>query len=177
MHGRHDQPYAVDVAAHRIGHNHSDQGPVQWQTPHNHDHAHEHHLPRSDEFRDLDLVERAFIQGFANATDPTSFLRLAGVAFSGVSGDGSVLRLLRVEQNQTTDIGSVTPHLGGESFRYDPLPAKLVSQRDRLALVYFDGHATVRLNLAEAQALEPLVSEGEFVPGSPPEGLPGANAE
>ena len=159
MHGRHDQLHASMSGTNGIGHNHADQGPAQWQTPHTHDQPHEHDTLQADEFRDLDLVERAFIQGFTNASDPTSFLRLAGVPFSGISADGSILRLLRVKQDRSTDIGSLTPHFGGESFRYDPLPAKLVSQREKLALVYFDGVGTVEVSLAEAKALKPIESE------------------
>ena len=58
--------------------------------------------------------------------------------------------------NQTTDIGALTPHLGGTGHRYDPLPAKMTSRRERLALVYFDGAAAVALSLAEAKALTNL---------------------
>ena len=38
-----------------------------------------------------------------------------------------------------TDVGRMMPHLGGTSFRYDPLPGKLVTHRERLRFVYFDG--------------------------------------
>ncbi|EAU40003.1 hypothetical protein FP2506_02140 [Fulvimarina pelagi HTCC2506] len=51
------------------------------------------------------------------------------------------------------DIGSLTPHLGGEAFRYDPLPAQLVEKRNRLAFVNFDGDATRTLTFEEARAL------------------------
>lgn len=157
MHGRHDQLHAAVSGANHIGHNHSRDEAVQWQTPHtHHHHHHDDETPVCDEYRDMDLVERAFIQGFTSAPDPTSFLRLAGVPFCGRRGDGTTLRLLRVEQAQSTDIGSVTPHLGGGTFRYDPLPAKLVSRRDRLNFIYFDGEQAVDLNLADARALEPL---------------------
>ncbi len=102
---------------------------------------------------DLDLVETAFVDAFPRAPDPTSFLRLAGVPFVGESSEGKRLSLLRVEVSQTTDIGALTPHLGGTGHRYDPLPAKMTSQRQKLALVYFDGTAAVSLSLAEARAL------------------------
>ena len=59
--------------------------------------------------------------------------------------------LLRVETEVVTDVGSVTPHLGGGSFRYDPLPAKLVSRRRRLRFVYFDGKSLRRLSYAEVR--------------------------
>lgn len=131
---------------------HNSRATRQWQTPHlpeshTNDHAHEHAEP------DLDLVETAFLQSFPTAPDPTSFLRLAGVPFTGTAADGRTLRLLRVEANQTTDVGTLTPHLGGDGHRYDPLPAKLSSRRQTLAFAYFDGDTVVRLSLTEAKAL------------------------
>jgi len=46
------------------------------------------------------------------------------------------------------------PHLGGGSFRYDPLPAKITSRRRRLRFVYFDGSGLRRLALGEVRMLE-----------------------
>jgi len=137
---------------HGVGHN--GHGAAQWQTP---------HLPPGQAAPeagplepDLDLVEAAFTEAFPGAPDPTSFLRLAGVPFTGKGRDGVVLSLLRVEANAATDIGTLTPHLGGASFRYDPLPAAMTSRRKSLAFVYFDGGGLVRLSLAEAKALTPV---------------------
>ena len=152
MRGRHDHLHACLAGTDGMGHNWESLEAAQWQTPHvthDHDHSPEIH----DEYRDLDLVERAFIQGFSAASDPTSFLRLTGVPFEGTTKDGVGLKLLRVEQSQSTDIGSITPHLGGKTFRYDPLPQKLVSQRNELAFIYFDGRQTVCLDLQEAKSL------------------------
>ena len=81
-----------------------------------------------------------------------SFLRLAGVPFEGLDVTGRHLCLLRVELDQVTDMGAVTPHLGGGSW-FDPLPAKLVSRRRRLRLVYHDGGTLVQLTLPEAKSL------------------------
>ncbi len=136
-----------------MGHN----GPrpaAQWQTPHL---TAGQAAPESGPVEpDLDLVETAFLDAFPACPDPTSFLRLAGVPFTGKGKDGVVLSLLRVEANAATDIGTLTPHLGGASFRYDPLPAQMTSRRKSLAFVYFDGGGLVRLTLAEAKALTPL---------------------
>jgi hypothetical protein len=109
---------------------------AQWQTPHLDPHETE---PHSHGEADLDQVEAAFIEGFLAASDPTSFLRLAGIPFATTSADGATLRLLRVETEVVADVGAITPHLGGGSFRYDPLPTRLVSRRRRLRFVYFDG--------------------------------------
>jgi hypothetical protein len=133
------------------GHNHPrDHRPtVQWQTP---------HLPAQSQTEsrelDLDLVERAFVEGFAASSDPTSFLRLAHVPFEGTATDGKRLVLLRVESEAVADVGSVSPHVGGASFRYDVLSGRMVSRRDRLRLVYFDGAQVRSLSLAEAKGLD-----------------------
>jgi hypothetical protein len=146
MHDHHDAPGP--------GHNHGPQRTVQWQVPHR-PHAPEAPPPDQPE-PNFDLVEAAFAEGFATASDPTSFLRLAGVPFEGSDSAGTRLCLLRVELDQVADIGAINPHLGGGSFRYDPLPARLISRRRRLRLVYHDGQSVRGLSLGEARRLSPL---------------------
>ena len=137
-----------------IGHNRPGEPrrPVQWQTPHR-DTAPEVAAGRPGAEPDLDLVEAAFVEGFLGASDVTSFLRLARVPFEATAPDGAKLALLRVEVDSVADVGSITPHLGGASFRYDPLPARMVSRRKRLRLVYFDGQQPRMLDLAQALSL------------------------
>jgi hypothetical protein len=161
MHGGHDHHHhqnggggSPGVARAGLGHNRPGDAkrPLQWQTPHRPDAPAEQEQATRAE-TDLDLVEAAFVDGFLTAADPTSFLRLARVPFEGTAADGAKLALLRVEIDSVADVGSVTPHLGGETFRYDPLPARMVSRRKRLRLVYFDGKKPRLLGLAEALAL------------------------
>jgi hypothetical protein len=134
------------------GHNHAaPRNAAQWQTPHlPHGQAHEAAPPGEP---DLDLVEAAFVEGFNTASDPTSFLRLACVPFDATAADGVRLVLLRIEAEQVTDVGCVTPHLGGTSFRYDPLPATLVGRRRRLRFIYRDAEGTRALSYAEVRGL------------------------
>jgi hypothetical protein len=127
--------------------------PAQWQTPHR-EQAPDKAVRRAEP--DLDLVEAAFAEGFAEASDPTSFLRLASIPFEAVAGDGAKLALLRVEVEAVTDVGSLTPHLGGGSMRFDPLPASMVSRRKRLRFMYFDGTTLRPLDLAQVKALVPV---------------------
>ncbi len=147
---------AIGVApAFGPGHNHAHapQRVAQWQRPH----LDEAQAPgAADDVPaepDLDLVETAFVEGFAVAADPTSFLRLAQVPFEATAADGARLALLRVEVDAVTDVGSVMPHLGGASFRYDPLPAALVARRRRLRFVYGDGRGLRTLSFAEVRGL------------------------
>ncbi len=167
MHRHDDDPHADGHAHHHgNGHHRHDHAGVsgyglvpavghneavriaQWQEPHAHDRA-GGDAPEPD----FDLIETAFAENFPRASDPTSFLRLARVPFVGHGSDGKMLRLLRVEFEQTTDVGALTPRVGGESFRHDPLPAALVSTRRRLRFAYFDGDGVVLLSLAETRAL------------------------
>jgi hypothetical protein len=150
-HHHHHQDGASNGGA---GHNHAQppRKPVQWQTPHlPHGHESEQASPVD---ADVDLVEAAFVEGFLAASDPTSFLRLVHVPFEAVAADGARLVLLRVEIEAVADLGAVTPQLGGEGFRYDPLPAKLVSRRKRLRFCYVDGSAVRALPLGAVRGLD-----------------------
>ena len=140
-----------------LGHNSGHGKPTQWQTPHlPHDHREEAAEPKEP---DLDLVETAFVQGFAAAADPTSFLRLAKVPFV-TERDGAKLELLRVQIENTVDVGSVTPWMGGGGHRVAPLPASLVSRRGRLRFVYLASDQRLELSLAEVRDLPDLTPPG-----------------
>jgi hypothetical protein len=146
-HHDHDRGHAPHGPGHN--HSHAHRAPVQWQTPHQPEGGTGATAPEPD----LDKVEKAFVEGFLAATDPTSFLRLARVPFE-MTKESTNLRLLRVEVDALTDVGSLTPHLGGGTFRYDPLPANFVSQRRRLRFVYFDGSNLRALSYAELRDAE-----------------------
>ena len=88
---------------------------AQWQDPHSHRHAADPSMPEPD----FDLIEASFAENFPKASDPTSFLRLARIPFVGRRSDGRQLRLLRVEFEQATDVGSVMPNVGGGTLRSD----------------------------------------------------------
>ena len=150
MHRGHDHDHSGGGHRHPPAPGHNRAGAAQWQTPHLADGA--RHEPAAGE-PDLDLVEAAFVEGFIAASDPTSFLRLAHVPFEAKAADGKTLMLLRVEVDALTDVGTITPHLGGASFRYDPLPGRIASRRRRLRFVYFDGETTRALGLGEVRAL------------------------
>jgi hypothetical protein len=132
---------------------HNSARPVsQWQTPHLPDSRSQTATSAGEP--DTDLVEDAFVEAFPRAPDPTSFLRLAGVPLIGQTADGRRCCLLRVEISQKTDIGSLSPYLGGAGHRYDPLPAKMASRRQAVTLVYFDGEKSLHLSLNEARGLK-----------------------
>ena len=152
MHQGHDHDHHHHGNGASNGHNHpKPPRAAQWQTPHlPDDHAHEH--PQHEV--DLDLVEMAFVEGFAAAKDPASFLRLARIPFEATDGQGRELVLLRVESDATTDVGALMPQLGGGAMRYDPLPARMVTHRRKLRFVYFDGSVPRALMLGEVRDLK-----------------------
>lgn len=63
------------------------------------------------------------------------------------------MKIANLETAAVTDVGSVTPQLGGGAMRYDPLPAKMVAQRRRLRVVGFDGGSLRPLTLGEVREL------------------------
>jgi hypothetical protein len=143
--GHHELPAA--------GHNHVHRpaGVAQWQTPHLGEG--QNAVEQQQGEPDLDQVEAAFVEGFASAADPTSFLRLANVPFETTAVDGTKLVLLRVATDRVTNVGSIMPHLGGATFRYDPLPAAMVTRRRRLRFIYRDDRGICSLSFAEVRAL------------------------
>ena len=158
MHRGHDHDGPSEGATAGIGHNRplSPQA-IQWQRPHLAAETKIEELAAQTE-SDLDLVEKAFSESFATASDPTSFLRLAQVPFEATAPDGKRVVLLRVETDVMADVGTITPHFGGESFRYDPLPAQMVSRRRKLRFIYFDGQAPRALKLDEVRRLTSYTS-------------------
>lgn len=144
-HHDHGHPHAGPGHNHPHGH----RAPVQWQTPHQPEGA----KPAVAAEPDLDKVEAAFVDGFIAAPDPTSFLRLARVPFE-ILREGASLKLLRVEIDALTDVGSLAPHLGGGTFRYDPLPSNFISRRRRLRFIYFDGAGLTPLSYAELRTID-----------------------
>lgn len=128
---------------------HNGPGAAQWQIAH----GSEKQAPPAPEATDLDLVEAAFCEAFPSVKDALSFLRLAGVVLEGYDAAGVRLQLLRVETQDTVDVGALTPHLGGSSFRFDPLPGRMASRRKRLAFLYFNGAGLKPLSLAAARGL------------------------
>ncbi|MGS4946930.1 hypothetical protein ACVDG3_15745 [Meridianimarinicoccus sp. RP-17] len=115
----HDHP-------HPAGHNH----------PHDGDHLHSH-MHHADDAADLQVLATQFIDGFLQAKDKTSYLRLAGVAFErpGVSGP-SALKLVDVQLTTEWQVGTASPSFGSRELSYLPFPGAMVRERTNMALVY-----------------------------------------
>ena len=105
---------------------------------HNHDHDHLHsHMPPEDEAAELQILTAQFIEGFVQASDKTSYLRLAGVPFERPgAGGATALKLVDVELKTEWQVGTAAPSFGTRELSYLPFPGEMVRERTNMALVY-----------------------------------------
>jgi hypothetical protein len=107
------------------GHNHA-------QPDHLHSHMHDPDLAA-----ELQVLSAQFIDGFVQAQDKTSYLRLAGVPFErdGREGKGS-LKLVDVQLNTEWQVGTASPGFGTRQLSYLPFPGALVKERVNMGFIY-----------------------------------------
>lgn len=119
------------------------------QPGHNHaqpDHLHSHmHGP--DHAAEIQVLAAQFIDGFVQARDKTSYLRLAGVPFErdGAEGTGS-LKLVDVQLSTEWQVGTASPGFGTRQLSYLPFPGEMVRERTNLGFVY--------VSISEKQVLD-----------------------
>ena len=108
--------------------------------PHDHNHAqpdHLHsHMHEADEAADLQLLSVQFIDGFREARDKMSYLRLAGVPLEIPGEDGPALKLVDVQLKTEWQVGTASPSFGSRELSYLPLPGEMISERTNLGFVY-----------------------------------------
>ncbi|WP_299652409.1 hypothetical protein [uncultured Jannaschia sp.] len=110
--------------------------------PHDHnppgaaDHLHSH-VQAEDAAADLQVLAAQFVDGFLQAKDKTSYLRLAGVPFErpGTAG-AKALKLVDVELKTEWQVGTASPSFGSRELSYLPFPGEMVRARTNMALVY-----------------------------------------
>ncbi|WP_136440929.1 hypothetical protein [Pacificoceanicola onchidii] len=122
-------------------HHHHDHDHDHAHHGHGHNHAHgEHlhsHMHHEDEAADLQVLATQFIDGFLQAADKTSYLKLAGVPFERPSKDGAkALKLIDVELKTDWQVGTASPSFGSPELSYLPFPGQMVQERTNMSLVY-----------------------------------------
>ena len=114
-----------DHAHHGHGHNHAHG---------DHLHSHMHH---EDEAADLQVLATQFIEGFLQASDKSSYLKLAGVPFERPAKDGAKsLKLIDVELKTDWQVGTASPSFGSRELSYLPFPGEMVQERTNMSLIY-----------------------------------------
>ena len=120
----HDHPHGAHAPGH--GHNHA----------HDADHLHSH-MHEADDAADLQVLAAQFIDGFVQARDKTSYLKLAGVPFERPGkGGATALKLVDVELRTDWQVGTASPSFGTRELSYLPFPGEMVRERTNLSLVY-----------------------------------------
>lgn len=104
------------------------------------------------EHEEYHVIERAFIEGFRSAPDKRAFLQLARLPLE-LDDAGEPLKLVEVRIEDIHSVGTASPGFGSKELVYQPLPGEMVTQRDRLTLVYVSATDRRELTLDEVFAL------------------------
>lgn len=115
-----------DIVNGHIGHNHSHDG----------DHLHSH-MPDADKAEELLVLTTQFIDGFVDAKDKMSYLRLAGVPLEiDAPEGGSKMKLVDVQLKTEWQVGTASPSFGSQELSYLPYPGDMVTERTNMGFVY-----------------------------------------
>lgn len=142
----HAHPHA-HTHTHGPGHNHA--GP-----DHLHSHIHDH-----DRAKELQVLSAQFIDGFIQARDKSSYLRLAGVPFERDGKDGKdCLKLVDVQLCTEWQVGTASPGFGTQQLSYLPFPGEMVLERTNMAFIYVSIREKEVLDLREFLVMEHTIS-------------------
>ena len=118
------------------GHHHRHHHPHDHNHPQDADHLHSH-MPSEDVAADLQVLATQFIDGFLQAKDKTSYLKLAGVPFERPGKGGkTALKLVDVELTTDWQVGTASPSFGSRELSYLPFPGEMVRERTNMSLIY-----------------------------------------
>jgi hypothetical protein len=133
----HDHPHH-----HHHGHHHDHAHPHDHHHNHPDDHLHSHmHDP--DRAAELQVLTEQFIDGFVQAKDKMSYLRLAGVPLETHGRDGGPsMKLVDVRLTTEWQVGTASPAFGSRELSYLPFPGEMITERTNMGLVYVSLHTT-----------------------------------
>lgn len=90
-----------------------------------------------DAAADLQVLATQFIDGFVQAADKASYLKLAGVPFERPGlGGAKALKLVDVELKTEWQVGTAAPSFGSRELSYLPFPKEMVRERCNMNLIY-----------------------------------------
>lgn len=137
---------------------------------HHHDHPHDHnhadadhlhsHMHAPDEAAELQVLAAQFIDGFQQAADKMSYLRLAGVPLERTDGDGPSLKLVDVQLTTEWQVGTASPSFGSRELSYLPFPGEMITERTNMNFVYVSIEQKSNLDLRDF--LSDRASGGEY---------------
>ena len=107
---------------------------------HNHAHDGEHlhsHMPDADRGEELRVLTTQFIEGFVDAKDKMSYLRISGVPLEMPDPNGGpTLKLVDVTLTSEWQVGTASPSFGSQELSYLPYPGPMVTERTNMGFVY-----------------------------------------
>ncbi|MEM6622329.1 MAG: hypothetical protein AAF674_08890 [Pseudomonadota bacterium] len=123
--------------SHDHSHDHSHSHHAHQNAGHNHPHDHLHsHMHTADDAAELQVLSVQFIDGFQQAKDKTSYLRLAGVPLEIAGDGGPSLKLVDVQLTTEWQVGTASPSFGSRELSYLPFPGEMVTERTNMGFVY-----------------------------------------
>ena len=107
--------------------------------PHDHNHPEDHlhsHMHTPDGAAEMQVLATQFIDGFREAKDKMSYLRLAGVPLEKADGEGPGLKLVDVQLTTEWQVGTASPSFGSRELSYLPFPGEMIGERTNLNFIY-----------------------------------------
>ena len=120
--------------------------------PHDHNQAHDHlhsHMHEADDAAELQVLATQFIDGFREAKDKMSYLRLAGVPLEMADGNGPGLKLVDVQLTTEWQVGTASPSFGSRELSYLPFPGEMVTERTNMNFVYVSTDRKAHVDLRD----------------------------
>jgi hypothetical protein len=135
-----DHPREGEMMPHDHPHDHSHDH-ADTLGGHGHNHADGEHLSSHmhtvDEAAELQVLTDQFIDGFAQAKDKMSYLRIAGVPLEiPAPAGGPSMKLVDVKLTTEWQVGTASPSFGSRELSYLPYPGEMVTERTNMGFVY-----------------------------------------
>lgn len=121
---------------HGNDHDHNHDHPHTHNHEHDHLHSHVHGDSGSEQRAELQTLATQFVDGFREAKDKTSYLRLARVDFQRPGTDGLAMHLVDTNITSNWQIGTASPAFGSRELVYMPFPGEMVSERETMTFTY-----------------------------------------
>ncbi len=137
-------------------HHHDDHRHGHHRHPHPRDHNHSHgdaehmhsHIHEGDAAADLQILAAQFIEGFREAKDKSSYLRIAGVPFEREDpAGGPSLKLVDVKLETEWQVGTASPSFGSRELSYLPFTGEMVTERTNMGFLYVSIERAERMDL------------------------------
>lgn len=94
-------------------------------------------MEADDRAEEIAMLADQFLEGFRDASDKASYLRLAGVPLQLESETGGKpLRLVDITVESAWQLGAASPAFGGGDLVYMPFPGEMIRERVNCRLTY-----------------------------------------